>query len=100
MSKILAGDWYPRTKQGGAATEQCSSSNEQKHLCLTETEMETKMGDSCQTRIVIRLILNSKQQTAKAHNNDDINGDSKRIELLCMSSEHFDTERLVRDHLL
>jgi hypothetical protein len=63
LSKILAGDWHPHTKPGGAATEQCtSSSNEQKHLCSTETEMETEMDDSCQTGIVTRLMFNSKQQ--------------------------------------
>ena len=49
LSKILTGDWYPQTKQqGSAATEQYISSNEQKYLCLTETEMETEMDDSCQ----------------------------------------------------
>ena len=62
MSKILAGDWYPHPNQGGLATEQCSSLNEQRHLCSTETEMKAEMDDSCQTRIVKRLMLNSKQQ--------------------------------------
>ena len=57
-SKILAGDWYQHTERGGAVTEQCtSSSNEQKRMWSTETEMETEVDDSCQTRIVISLML-------------------------------------------